>query len=100
MGWERRGDKLYYYQTERENGRVKKRYVGTGEIAETVAHVDETRRRVREQRRQRGLEELERMEALGDPLLKLEEATDVLARAHLVAAGYHRHKGEWRRECG
>jgi hypothetical protein len=25
------------------------------------------------------------------------ELTDVLARAALVAAGYHRHGGEWRR---
>jgi hypothetical protein len=28
VAWERRGDGLYYYQSEREDGRVRKRYVG------------------------------------------------------------------------
>jgi len=48
MAWETRGSSRYYYQSERdEDGRVKKRYIGTGEIAELVAHADETRRRAR-----------------------------------------------------
>ena len=42
--------------------------------------------------------ELERLEALAAPVLELCEAAEVLARAHLIAGGYHRHKGEWRRE--
>ena len=41
--------------------------------------------------------ELERLEALCAPLEELSEAAGVLARAHLVASGYHRHKGEYRR---
>ena len=28
---------------------------------------------------------------------EVDEAADILARAHLLAGGYHRHKGEWRR---
>ena len=36
MAWERRGGNLYSYQSEREGGRVRKRYVGTGEIAERM----------------------------------------------------------------
>jgi hypothetical protein len=100
VAWEkRRRGGPYYYQSERgEDGRVKKRYIGSGEMAETIAHADDTRRRTREARRQRGREELECMETLAAPLLEMEEATDVLARAALVAAGYRRHKGEWRRE--
>jgi hypothetical protein len=100
MAWEqrKRGGR-YYYQAERdEDGKVKKRYIGAGEIAELIAHADETRRRAREARRNREREELERVEALEAPLLEIDEAADVLARAVLAASGYHRHKGEWRRE--
>ncbi len=99
MAWEERNGHRYYYQAERdEDGKVKKRYIGAGEIAELVAHAAETRRRVRQERRERGREELEHLEALTVPVLELDEAAAVLARAHLIADGYHRHKGVWRRE--
>jgi hypothetical protein len=38
------------------------------------------------------------MKALAAPVLEIDEAAEVLARAVLVASGYRRHKGEWRRE--
>ena len=97
MAWERRGCNLYYYQSEREGGRVRKRYVGTGEEAELIAHADANLRLAREQRQAREGAELERLEALCAPLEELSEAADVLARAQLVASGYHRRKGEYRR---
>jgi hypothetical protein len=102
MAWEERerGGR-YYYQSERdEEGRVVKRYIGTGELAELIAHADETRRRVKEARRDRDKEELERMKALAVPVLEVCEAAEALARAALVAGGYRRHKGEWRRTRG
>ena len=89
MAWERRGGKLYYYQSEREDGRVRKRYIGAGEVAEMIAHADETIRRTRAERRERARTELEEAE--------LHQAAEILARAQMVAAGYHRRKGEWRR---
>ena len=99
MGWEDRNGSLYYYQSERdEAGKVKKRYVGSGEVAQLIAHADATRQRVREQSRERGREELEHMHNLMAPALALDETVDVLRRAHLVAAGFHPHRGEWRRE--
>jgi hypothetical protein len=42
VAWERRGSNLYYYQSERVDGRVRKKYVGTGEVAQAIAHADET----------------------------------------------------------
>jgi hypothetical protein len=101
VAWERRGDGLYYYRSERENGRVRKRYVGLGEVAELVAHADETRRAVRERTRRAERAELERARELSEAGAELDAAAEVLARAELVAAGYHNHKGEWRlrREC-
>ena len=97
MGWERRGGNLYYYQSEREDGRVRKRYIGTGQVAERIAHADASLRLAREQRQAREGTELERLEALCAPLEELSEAAGVLARAHLVASGYRRRKGEYRR---
>ena len=97
MAWERRGSNLYYYQSERVDGRVRKKYVGTGDVAEAIAHADGTIRRTRDVRRERGrarLEEARGLAAAGD---ELHEAAEILARAQMVAAGYHRRKGEWRR---
>jgi hypothetical protein len=54
---------------------------------------------LREQRhleRLGGREKVARVEALAEPLRGVDEAAEVLARAHLVAAGYRRRKGEWR----
>jgi hypothetical protein len=80
---------------------VRKRYVGRGEVAELVAHADETRRAVRERRRRDERAELERAREISEAGAELDAAAKVLARAVLVAAGYHDHKGEWRRrrEC-
>ena len=97
MAWEARArGGRYYYQSVREAGEVRKKYIGAGEIAELIAHADAARRRVREARREEGREELERMRGLVAPALELDEAVEALVRAHLVAAGYRERKGQWR----
>ena len=97
MAWEKRErGGSYYYWAVREAGKVRKEYVGAGEIAEAIAHADETMRRQREERRAKARAELGRLEALAAPVLEMDAATAVLARAALVAGGYHRRKGEWR----
>ena len=99
MAWERRErGGHYYYRTVRDGERVQKEYIGTGEFAEALAHSDETIRRVRKLERNKGREEVERLENLTAPVLEIDEAAEVLACAALVVSGYHRHKGEWRRE--
>jgi hypothetical protein len=97
MAWERRGSNLYYYQSQRTvDGRVRKKYVGTGHVAEAVAHADETIRQSRAAHSERARVELEEARTLASAGEELCEAADILAAAQLVAAGYHRHKGEWR----
>jgi|SRR5215217_2602988 len=96
MAWERRGSNLYYYQSERINGRVRKKYVGTGEVAQARAHADKTIRRSRATRSERARAELVEARTLASAGEELCEAADILAVAELVAAGYHKHKGEWR----
>jgi hypothetical protein len=96
VAWERRGSNLYYYQSERIDGRVRKKYVGAGEVAQAIAHADETIRQSRAAWRERARVELEEARTLASAGEELCEAADILAVAQLVAAGYHRHKGEWR----
>jgi hypothetical protein len=96
MAWERRGSNLYYYQSQRVDGRVRKKYVGAGDVAEAVAHADETIRQSRAERCERGRAQLEEARGLAAVGEELHEAAEILARAQMVAAGYHRHKGEWR----
>jgi hypothetical protein len=101
VAWEKRGAKRYYYRSVRDGERgVKKQYLGRGEVAEAIAHADETIRRHREERRAQEMAEREILEDLVAPTLEVREAARVLARASLVAAGYHRHRGEYRRERG
>lgn len=96
MGGERRKPLLL---PERARWRAgEERVSRRGEVAQLIAHADETRRRVREARRKQVREELARMEEIMAPVLEIDEATRVLIRAHLVAGGYHRRRGEWRRE--
>ena len=96
MAWEQRGSNLYYYQSKRVNGRVRKNYVGAGEVAQAIAHSDETIRQSRAAQSERARVELEEARTLASAGEELCEAADILAVAQLVAAGYHRHKGEWR----
>jgi hypothetical protein len=97
VAWERRGGNLYYYQAEREDGRVRKRYIGAGEAAELVAHADATIRKTRTERRERARAEIEEAEGLASMADELNDAAEILARAEMLAAGYHKRKGEWRR---
>jgi hypothetical protein len=97
MAWERRVSNLYYYQSKRVDGRVRKKYVGAGELAQTIAHADETIRQSRAAHSERARVELEEARTIASAGEELCEAADILAVAQLVAAGYHRHKGQWRR---
>jgi hypothetical protein len=101
MAWEtREGGGRYYYRARREGGRAVKEYVGTGEVAEIVAHAEETLRGHRQREAARWREELEPLAKLAPPMAELCEAAEILARASLIAAGFRRRKGEWRRARG
>ena len=97
MAWEERGGNLYYYRTHWVNGRPVKEYVGGGLLGRLSAEADRIGRERAEAERARHRRELERLEALISPAAELSKAAEVLLRAELIAAGYHRHKGEWRR---
>ena len=97
--WERRERGGFYYTRSRKvNGRVIREYVGGGVLGEIAALEDEYERRCREEQAAFWKEERERLEVLVGPVDELCEAAQVIARAALIASGYHQHnRGEWRK---
>jgi hypothetical protein len=97
MTLERRDGRPYYYRSVRNGDKVRKVYVGAREKAHVSHGEDVLRRTGRKARLERKKEDLERLEALVAPVLEVSKAAEILARAPLVAAEYHKHKGEYRR---
>jgi hypothetical protein len=99
MAWEERErGGPYYTRSRREGGRVVREYVGGGLAGRLASESDRIERERREVRALEEKREWEKLAALAAPVLELSEAAEILARAHLIAGGFHRHKGEWRRE--
>jgi hypothetical protein len=100
VAWEERerGGR-YYTRSRREGGRVVREYVGGGLAGELAAEADR-KRELEEAQREREREDIERIKALAAPVLEVSEAAEILVHAHLIAAGYHRRKGEYRRARG
>jgi hypothetical protein len=98
MGWERRQrGGVYFYRTARINGQPRKLYVGTGQAAETYAHL-EAERRHRQQAERYALEaELMKVSGADRALEDLLAVTALLVRATLLTLGLHEHRSEWRR---
>jgi hypothetical protein len=94
MAWERG----YYYRVRKLNGRVVREYIGAGEVARLISQMDalERERRLLEALEQR--QEKDELKALDADLKAVSERIDLVARAALLAAGFHLHnRGEWRR---
>ena len=98
MALEKRNGNLYYYRSVRDGEKVRRVYVGAGEIARIAHEHDEQRRAQEERRRQEERRAQEGLDALVAPVLEIAEALEILIRAHLIAAGYRRYQRHWRRE--
>jgi len=100
--WERRErGGLYYTRSRKVNGQVVREYVGGGVQGQLAARMDIDKRRWREEEAALWREERESLEALDGLTEELYEAVEIIARAALLAAGYHQHKrGEWRKRRG
>ena len=98
MGWEsRERGGPYYTRSRKVNGRVVREYVGGGRVGELVARLEELERERRRFEAAGAQLERVRVEALIAPVVELDEAAGILCRATLVADGYRRYQGKWRR---
>ena len=102
MAWEtRQGKGKYYTRSRRINGRVVREYFGTGAAGKLAAFQDAEKRARKATQLRAWQAEQERLEELEEPLEELDGVCDLLMKATLIGAGYHRHKrGEWRRRRG
>lgn len=97
MGLEQRNGNFYYYEKRREGSHVVSEYAGSGlvallaeECARERAATEAAERRAFEQRHA----EIAAISAEIDSILAMIEA---FAEAVMVAAGYHKHKRQWRK---
>lgn len=97
MGWEQRGNRRYYYRVIRSDGRPKKVYVGTGEVADAAAREDANRRAGLAVQRLTAAAVEARVAVAEAALDELGAWTSVLMRAVMLLAGYHEHHRIWRR---
>ena len=97
MGWDKKGARAYYYRTVREGGKVRKVYVGQGRQAEELAREVEHRRLERQAEREARQRDQAQVLLAEQMLAELRALTEVLVRLTMDAAGYHQHKGQWRR---
>lgn len=100
MGWEtRNGRGRYYTESYRDGGQVKRRYLGSGPVAEALAAVDEEMRQMDQARRERGKAELLALAAQDAPLDDWHQAVMETVAEALRGAGFHQHhQGHWRRK--
>jgi hypothetical protein len=95
--WERRGQYRYLYKTVRENGHVFCVYLGAGPAAEVLAAADHIDRQERQKQSAQLAALQQRVAAAVVPVLAFNEELETLLCARLLGAGYHTHRGEWRR---
>ena len=98
MGWETRGNGRYYYRKVRDGGRVRSEDLGAGVVAEVLAEADDLDR----QRRQLDTEEWQDVinaeRRTVATLAEVDRMVQGMAAAVLIAAGYHTHRRQWRRQ--
>lgn len=98
MGWEERGSGRYYYRKRRAGDRVISEYVGPGMIGRLASIFDGERHQERKQQREARKAEREAVQTAEAAVDHICGMVRVLTSAALLSAGYHTHKGEWRRK--
>lgn len=101
MSWEKRGDwGPYYTRSRRQGGKIQREYVGTGKPARIIATFDDLDREEREAKAWTWREQKARDAELDGMIAEIVTATDALATAALIRAGYYQHHRTWRRRGG
>ena len=97
MAWEQRGGRICYYRAVRTGGSVRKVYFGSGPRAEEASREDELRRRAAEAARVSHRQLQSELLAIEATANAGRDAFRKRAEEKLANAGYHWHRGSWRR---
>jgi hypothetical protein len=97
MGWKRIGNHRYFYALRRKAGRVVSEYFGRGESAGRMAQLNRDAQEGRDDRR--ALEQAERKTAEREEkkLAAWFDGIEVITNGAMLAAGFYKHHGQWRR---
>jgi hypothetical protein len=98
MGWKRINGRSYFYKSERQGGRVKSVYFGAGESGSLMAQIMGTERLERVIERERIREEREEANTEERSIAEWFDGVQIVADGGMIAAGFHKHKGQWRRK--
>jgi hypothetical protein len=98
MDWKRINGHDYYYRSEREGGRVTTTYLGGGELGLAAELLDAELRVEREAEREAARVEREEADAEERATAEWFDGVQAVADAAMVAAGYRKHKGQWRKQ--
>ncbi len=88
---------MYYYDKVRENGRVVSKYIGKGIASQLVEAINAESRFEREELLRERIVQKAVDREIDTVIRELAAQAKVLTEAVLVASGYHKHKGQWRR---
>jgi hypothetical protein len=97
MGWESRGNRLYYYRKRREGQRVVSEYLGTGMTASLIAELDNEDYLERAYNATEWKKQRNEQKGLERNLDNVQESINSVVRAVMLTSGYHAHKGQWRK---
>jgi hypothetical protein len=98
MGWKYINGRRYFYRSERRGGRVKSTYFGAGEDGSLMAQWVALERSERATEREQLREEREEADAEERVVSGWFNDVQAVADAAMVAAGFHKHRGQWRRK--
>lgn len=98
MSWEtrKRGGR-YYTRSYRVNGHIVRKYIGGGRIGQLAQEMDALERNERLQRAKALHAEREQLAELDSLNEQFFTEVESIAKVTLREAGYHNHKGQWRK---
>jgi len=98
MSWERRRGRLYFYRKWRTGNRVRSEYMGAGLVAQMAAAADDNQRRNRAVQSAAAHAVRQAEAQIDQQLAGVESAIAAMTHVALLAAGFHKHKGQWRKK--
>jgi hypothetical protein len=98
MGWKTINGRRYYYKSERDGGRVKSTYFGGGESGQLISLLELEDRAEREAECEQRQAEREEFESEEKAVAEWFDGVQAVADAAMIATGFHKHKGQWRRK--
>jgi ATPase subunit of ABC transporter with duplicated ATPase domains len=100
MGWEQRSGRFYFYEKRRVGSRVISTYMGGSALALLAEEMIAERKQERDQYRKAQEKIRHEQKQIEQQIAGAESTLAEIVRTTLRAAGYHQHKGQWRKKRG